>query len=623
MINLGAQPILVKILCFAALYIAHGRPFDGIADYGFALLAVYLLLFGVVRDQVKPIFVVLGLSFLTLGHFVPQLAIPEQERLLLDSQHNYIPPGEFLKNAPKYPYFLTADGYVQGHKNMRFVRTIDIDKGILSLRSGWMNRPEYNFFAQVSPLKRPDLPFVVCYEIIPQLVGMTLTVEGLLVFEREGRFKIHDPALKTLQIQEEHAGSILCGFGGQWDEKGYNNLTIKLKKTFPYKVYDAARSGSFFLGLALLFFGLFFIRLTRDFGVQSLLLSISAFSFWLSLPNVFRWGIFARGGMDGIIHDGFPYQMLEMWATGDWVGALMSPERVFYFMPGMRYVRFLEMLLFGDVYIFQVCLYLFMPIIFYRFFSVFLTQITALVLSLLTFAHLFNGIGLSLKLYLTSLLDLYGEGVAYALLFISITLLVKSIRTVGWGFLAFFLSAISISIRPNLAVFFGIIGTIHLFTTTFSTLPWTSRFVMLFGLSPVLLIPIHNILGGEFVLVSQASQIAENLPLTPFLYYQALTHLLGLNDAFQEMGRFVTHFKHVYPQYILAWVVLLWLTIKAQMPVVRAIALATFSGLSVHFFCWPTLRYLHPYLTIAIVLGLSQIPRLRAKEAHSLFSKES
>jgi len=326
--------------------------------------------------------------------------------------------------------------------------------------------------------------------------------------------------------------------------------------------------------------------------------------------------------MDGIIHDGFPYQMLEKWAAGDWLGALMSPERIFYFMPGMRYVRFFEMLAFGDAYILQVCLYLFMPVIFYRFFSVFLTQTTALVLSLLAFAHLFNGIGLSMKLYLNSLLELYGEGVAYALLFISITLLAKSMRKVGWGFLAFFLAAISISIRPNLAVFFGIIGTIHLFSTTFSTLPLVSRFIMLFGLAPVLLIPIHNILGGELVLLSKASQIPENLPLTPFLYYQALTHLLGLNDAFQEMGRFVIHFKHFYPQYILAWVVFLWLTFKAQMSVVRAFAFAPFAGLWFPFSCGRTLRYLHPYLTIAIVLGLSQIPRLRAKDAPPIFSKD-
>ena len=214
----------------------------------------------------------------------------------------------------------------------------------------------------------------------------------------------------------------MYGFGGQWDANGYNNLTIKLEKTFTYKAYDVVRFGSFFFRAYLALFWVVFIRLTRDFGVQSALLSLSMLSFLVQLPPCFADGsIFARGGSDGIIHDGFPYQMLGKWATGDWAGALMSPERVFYFMPGMRYVRFLEMLLFGDAYIFQVCLYLFIPIIFYRFFSVFLTQTIALVLVLMTFVHIFNGIGLSLKLYHISLLSLYGEGVAYAFLFISNT----------------------------------------------------------------------------------------------------------------------------------------------------------------------------------------------------------
>ena len=353
-----------------------------------------------------------------------------------------------------------------------------------------------------------------------------------------------------------------------------------------------------------------------------MLLGLSAFSFWLKFSNIFRWGILAKGGGDGIIHGGHPYEMLEKWVVGDWGSALISPERVFYFMPGMRYIRFVEMLLFGDAYIFQVCLIIFVPVIFYRFFCVFLTRYTALILSLLAFAQMFNGIGLSSKLYLNSMTNLYGEGVAFALLLITLTLLAKSIHKIGWGMLAFFLSAISISIRPNLAIFMGIIAGFHLFTTTFTPLGWRSRFMMLCGLAPVLLIPLHNILGGEFVLLTKASQIPENLPLSPSWYYQAITYILGLNDSFQEMGRFWVHFRNFYPQYILAWAVLCWLTFKGKTAGVRVIALAAFAGLSLHFFYLPNIRYIHPYLTIAIILGLSHFPRLRAKEdSHRHFRK--
>ena len=609
-----SHSILIKILFLLTVYIAHGRPFAGMADYGYALLAAYLLLFGILRNRIKPVLVIAGLVCLTLGRFMPQLMIPEQQRLLMDNQQNFIAPGQFLEDASKYPCFLTADGYVQGYRDKRLVQTIDIDEGLLSLRSGWMNRPEYNFYPPVSPHVRRDLPFVVSYDIIPQMVGMTLSVEGLLVFEKEGRFKIHDPAIKTLQLHHTHVGSTLTGFGGQWDARGYNNLKIKLEKTLPYQLYDAVRLSCLLSGMALLFFGLFSIPLTINFSLQSFLLFLSASSFWMYFSPVLRWGILAKGGMDGIIHDGFSYWMLEKWAAGDWREALLSPERVFYFMPGMRYVRFTEMLLFGDAYILQVCLLIFVPVIFYRLFSVFLCRAVALTLTLLAFSYLFNGIGLSFKLYIKALLDLYGEGFAYALLLIAVTMLAKSVQKTGWGTVAFFLLAISISIRPNLVVFVGILSGIHLFTATFSPLPWSCRLIMLFGLTPVLLIPTHNMWGGEFVLLTKAAQIPENLPLSPGLYYQAIMHFLGKNEAFKETGRFMAHFQTLYPQYVIAWGGCLWLSFKGQTPIVQSLALATFAGLSMHFFYLPDIRYLHPYLTIAIVLGLSRIPRLRVKD---------
>lgn len=611
--NLSGQSVIVKILFLLCIYIAHGRPFVGLPDYAFALLTAYLLLFGIVRKRVKLTFVLMGLFFLILNHWVPQLEISEQESFLLDTKAAPATPNQFLVDTSKYPSFLTADGYLQGYKDRRVVRNIDIDKGVLSLRSGFINLPKYNFYLPLNSLQRENIPYGVSYKIVPEMVGMTLALEGLLFFIRDGQIKIHDKAIKTLVVQKEHVGSRIQGFGGQWEDKGYNNLKIKLEKTPLYKFYDSTRILCLFLGLVALFFGLFFLTPTPDFARQSLLFGFSTVSFWVHFPNIFRWGILAKGGGDGIIHGGFPYVMLEKWAIGDWGGALMSPERVFYFMPGMRYVRFLEMLLFGDAYIFQVCLIIFAPIIFYRFFCAFLTQQTALILSFLAFAHLFNGIGLSYKLYLNSMINLYGEGISYALLFISLTLLAKTIYKTGWGFLAFFLSAISISIRPNLAVFMGVIAVFHLLTKTFTPLGWRSRFIMLLGLVPVLLIPLHNILGGEFVLLTKASQIPENLPLSPSLYYQAITYILGLNDSFQEMGRFLIHVRGFYPQYILAWAGLFWLALKGNTTGVRVIALAAFAGLSLHFFYLPNIRYIHPYLTIAIILSLSQIPRLSVK----------
>jgi hypothetical protein len=392
---------------------------------------------------------------------------------------------------------------------------------------------------------------------------------------------------------------------------------MSLEKTYKQMLFDGVRILFMFVGFALLFFGIFSIPRTRDLGIQTVLFILSASVFFYNYSAELRWGILALGGNDGIIHDGYAQLMLEKWALGDWRGALLSPEHVFYFMPGMRYIRFLEMLLFGNAYVLQVCLVILMPIIFYRFFANFLIRPVSFTLALLASFSGLNAIGLSYKLYIYSFLDLYGEGFAYALMFISLILLTNKIQTIGRGFMAFLLVSVTLMIRPNLGIFVGTLCFIHLFSATFSPLSWKSRIVMLFGLTPGLLIPIHNIIGGEFVFLTKASQIPENLLLTPSHYYQAICHLAGLTDSCDHIERFSIHFQKFYPQYLLAWLGGIWLSFKGQTPMIRSLALATVAGLSVHFFYLPNIRYIHPYLTIAIVLGLYQIQRFRVPSSYT------
>lgn len=613
----GKHPIVLKCLFLLSIYLLHGRPFVGFIDYGYALLAVYLLLWGIPRTRVHIPFSIIGLTLLAGLHFIPQLAIVEYQRILLDDKKNILSPEEFIKNPSQFPFVLSADGYVQGTNNRRIVSTIDIDQGIKSLRSGWKNRPEYNFYPDVSSLDREKLPFVVCYKITPAMVGSSISVDGTIMMEHNRHFTPLDSKKALIKVDDHTVGSTLCGFGGKWNESGVQNLHISLEKTYKQMAYDSLRILCMFIGFGFLFLGNFLIPRTRDFGIQTGLLILSASSFLLQHSKGLRWSILAQGGNDGIIHDGYAQMMLEKWALGDWKAALMSPEQVFYFMPGMRYVRFLEMLLFGDAYVFQVCLVILMPIILYRFFSNFLTRTVSLTLVLLSFLSIFNALGLSYKLYINSFLNLYGEGVAYALMFISLILLTKKISTIGRGFIPFLLIAVTLSIRPNLGVFMGVICFIHLFSRTFSPLSWKCRLIMLFGLAPGLLIPVHNILGGEFILLTKASQIPENLPLTPALYFQVLCGLIGLTDAHDNIHRLSMHFKQFYPQYVLAWLGCLWMSFKGQTPILRSLALATAAGISVHFFYLPHTRYIHPYLTIAIVLGLYQVQRFRAPSSYT------
>src|SRR5262249_25045928 len=56
-------------------------------------------------------------------------------------------------------------------------------------------------------------------------------------------------------------------------------------------------------------------------------------------------------GDDGLVYDGYARMMLRQLVAGDVAGALRGVEPVFYFTPGLRYLRVAEHLIFGESYL--------------------------------------------------------------------------------------------------------------------------------------------------------------------------------------------------------------------------------------------------------------------------------
>jgi len=54
------------------------------------------------------------------------------------------------------------------------------------------------------------------------------------------------------------------------------------------------------------------------------------------------------GGDDGLTHEGLGRLIARALLAADWSGALAGGEPVFYFMPGLRFVRAMESIVFGD-----------------------------------------------------------------------------------------------------------------------------------------------------------------------------------------------------------------------------------------------------------------------------------
>src|SRR5262249_30285488 len=168
-------------------------------------------------------------------------------------------------------------------------------------------------------------------------------------------------------------------------------------------------------------------------------------------------------GDDGLVYDGYARMMLRQLVAGDVAGALQGVEPVFYFTPGLRYLRAAEHLIFGESYLGYLSLILVLP---FRVFAVFrrcLPLRWALALTLV-FAAIPVGVlfGSSLVQYVKWAARGFADPAAYILFLAAFVLLLGRLdegprdrfaRAFGAGLLF----ALALFVRPNIAPAAGIL----------------------------------------------------------------------------------------------------------------------------------------------------------------------
>ena len=71
------------------------------------------------------------------------------------------------------------------------------------------------------------------------------------------------------------------------------------------------------------------------------------------------------GGNDGLVHESFGFDISQALHDGRYADVLRGGEKIFYFMPGMRYLKALEDMLFGDTNFCVLLCTMFVPIFLY------------------------------------------------------------------------------------------------------------------------------------------------------------------------------------------------------------------------------------------------------------------
>lgn len=456
---------------------------------------------------------------------------------------------------PDRGFAFSADGIWDRAAYSRRVGGIDFRRGV-DLRLGFSNDVRYNWLPVNSDILRLSrdgrawqghdrwrllMPFYVAYEFPPAFAGGRLCWTGTLLWEGSDRrfaaLRHAGEACRTLS--PEDAGRKIFGVA-----VAPHALSMRLDPPSGVRlrqVLDAGLAGSAALAVVVLLAGL----PTRRTLLPALLIGLSLAATVID-DAAFLGGFRPHdGGDDGLFYEGTGRVILGHLLGGDFMAALRGGEPVFYYGgPGLRYLRALERLVFGDTNLGYLSLVLLLPVLVFAVFRRFLSPRWALALALLFVATPLGALfGSSFFQYLTNAARGYADPAAYILFLgglLAVTHRVPRDRLLP-AFGGALLLALAVFVRPNIAPLTGIlIGGAGMAAL------WRYQLRRLAGLcagfSLVLFMPWHNwYFGGVFVLFSSNAAHPQLLLMPPAAWLAALAELARLDFAGAHVARMLAH----------------------------------------------------------------------------------
>lgn len=432
--------------------------------------------------------------------------------------------------GPDRLYAQSADGFWQDTAFSRIVSHIDFND-LGSFRGGFVNDLKYNWYDQKSDVTRDNMPYWVMYRFSENAVGKDLCWRGHLAWIKPQEpvdFIYHaDKACKSVT-----PGLVVYGS----DIVPETSLSMTFFKTT-------------FQSLLIVFQGILVFTiatlLIKELKVNSFLLCLGFVCVSLTIISttspilLSELPIFA-GGMDGRTHDGFSRLMLEALKAGNLSDVFQGGSSVFYYMPGMRYLRLIDHVVFGESLYLGLIIVLVLPYIFYRLFRLIIPPVWCVpIFTLFYLTLILRSLGLSYGRYIENYLAGFPGTLAYGFFVAALVLggllyqqkkeaKPNLLTPLVLGFCLF----ISVFLRPNLAPGAGVflLGLCGLFIRTANL---KSIWVLSLGFAPILFVPFHNwFYGGVFVPFTSAATASVNLHAPPSLWMNAL---MGDDEAGQTI----------------------------------------------------------------------------------------
>jgi hypothetical protein len=487
---------------------------------------------------------------------------------------------------PPRTFAFSADGILDHPAYSRRVTGIDFSDPV-RLRLGFINELAYNWNSDVSDVKRAQrdrrslaflrqwtltMPWFVMYRFPADFAGSALCWRGEVLWE--GAEEMFPPVTHTdmqcRTLTSDDVGRSIFGVAIA------HELAMQLIPTWLVRLRQLLEPGLALIASAAALALLVRVRVRRlvlPFALIAATLMVALFNDASFIGGVRPFD----SGDDGLVYDGYARDILRRLVAGDLAGALEGGERVFYFTPGLRYLRAAEHIFFGETYLGYLSLILLLPFLVFALTRRFLPLTWAIALTLM-FAAIPVGVGFgsSLLQYVKWAARGFADPAAY-ILFLSGFVLLLGPRTLAptssWpgssrpstslpqqerqdvdarhkaghdeperdGFARAFgaglLFALALTVRPNIAPAAGIL----LAGAGIAALAQRqARYVagLVLGFAAVLGMALHNwVYGGALVLFTTSAAHPVLLTMPPSAYLAALAELAHLDFAGEHVTR--------------------------------------------------------------------------------------
>jgi hypothetical protein len=458
------------------------------------------------------------------------------------------------QGRPDRVYAFSADGIYDRPMFSRRVTDIDFSDPTW-LRLGVINELRYNWYSDASDMQRNaqersvrrllhpwrlTMPYFVAYRFPVTYAGSGLCWQGEVLWQGPGEqfARVRHDEMVCRTLEDKDVGRLIFGVAIAHDAR----LAMKLQPTLMIRLRQYAVAGLALIGVAGVI-GLLVRWKRRRLVLPFALIGLALLVVFLHDVSFIGGVRPFDGGDDGLAYDGWSRLMLQHLLAGDISRALEGEENVFYFTPGMRYLRVIEHLIFGETYLGYVSLILLLPFLFFATFRRFFSARTALALTLIFIAIPIGGLfGSTFYLFVKWAARGFADPAAAALFLAGLVALVgRSNRGPDARFAPAFgaglLFALALFVRPNLspgaAVLLAGAGLAALWQCEYRRLAG-----MCIGFLPVFGMALHNwVYGGVFVLFSANATLEEALPMPPAAYLAVLGELLRLDFTGEHIAR--------------------------------------------------------------------------------------